>query len=149
MESAGHYTGKRRSSKSCTEVFSGHWYSSKRPESWLKSTTRMLCLQWLFWHSGFPSGKESTCQCRRCRRRGFEPWVGKIPWRRTHSSILAQRIAWTEEPGGLQSMGSQKSQTHLSTHVHVLTPTPVAYTNWEDASSMAQYSPLSWLWFLS
>ena len=26
----------------------------------------------------------------------------------THSSILAQRIPWTEEPGGLKSMGSQK-----------------------------------------
>ena len=25
------------------------------------------------------SGKESTCQCRRHR---FDPWVGKIPWRR-------------------------------------------------------------------
>ena len=25
-----------------------------------------------------------------------------------HSSILAQRIPWTEEPGGLQSMGSQR-----------------------------------------
>ena len=34
---------------------------------------------------GFPggtSGKESTCQCRRHKRRGFDPWVGKIPWRR-------------------------------------------------------------------
>ena len=29
----------------------------------------------------------------------------------THSSILAQRISWTEEPGGLQSMGSQRSRT--------------------------------------
>ena len=29
----------------------------------------------------------------------------------THSSILAWRIPWTEEPGGLQSMGLQKSQT--------------------------------------
>ena len=27
----------------------------------------------------------------------------------THSSILALRIPWTEEPGGLQSMGSQES----------------------------------------
>ena len=26
----------------------------------------------------------------------------------THSSILAWEIQWTEEPGGLQSMGSQK-----------------------------------------
>ena len=32
----------------------------------------------------------------------------------THSSILAWRIPWTEEPGRLQSMGSQKSQTRLS-----------------------------------
>ena len=29
----------------------------------------------------------------------------------THSSILAWRIPWTEEPGGLQSMGSQESDT--------------------------------------
>ena len=29
----------------------------------------------------------------------------------THSSILAWRIPRTEEPGGLQSLGSQKSQT--------------------------------------
>ena len=34
---------------------------------------------------GFPdgtSGKESTCQCRGHKRHGFDPWVGKIPWRR-------------------------------------------------------------------
>ena len=28
----------------------------------------------------------------------------------THSSILAWRIPWTEEPGGLQSMGSQRAR---------------------------------------
>ena len=33
----------------------------------------------------------------------------------THSSILAWEIPWTEEPGGLQSIGSQKSRTHLPT----------------------------------
>ena len=32
----------------------------------------------------------------------------------THSSILGWEIPWTEEPGGLQSVGSQKSQTQLS-----------------------------------
>ena len=31
----------------------------------------------------------------------------------THSSILAWKIPWTEEPDGLQSMKSQKSQTPL------------------------------------
>ena len=29
----------------------------------------------------------------------------------THSTILAWRIPWTEEPGGLQSIGSQESDT--------------------------------------
>ena len=29
----------------------------------------------------------------------------------THSSMLAWEIPWTEEPGGLQPMGSKKSQT--------------------------------------
>ena len=42
----------------------------------------------------------------------------------THSSILAWRIPWTEEPGGLQSMGSQRVghdwpiNTHIHTHTH-------------------------------
>ena len=32
----------------------------------------------------------------------------------THSSVLAWEIPWTEEPGGLQSMGSLKSCTRLN-----------------------------------
>ena len=38
----------------------------------------------------------------------FDPWVGKIPWRRerlTHSSILAWRIPWTVESMGSQRVG--------------------------------------------
>ena len=38
----------------------------------------------------------------------------------THSSILAWRIPWTEEPGGLQSMGSQKSWMGLSNRARTL-----------------------------
>ena len=34
--------------------------------------------------------------------------------RATHSNILAWRVPWTEEPGGLQSMGVAKSLTQLS-----------------------------------
>ena len=40
----------------------------------------------LFLERSFPggtSGKEPACQSRRHKRRGFDPWVGKIPWRRT------------------------------------------------------------------
>ena len=69
-----------------------------------------------WWSMGFPggtSGKEPACQCRRCKKHGFHPWDGKISWRRstgmaTNSNILAWEIPWTEECGGLQSMGSQR-----------------------------------------
>ena len=39
----------------------------------------------------------------------------------THSSILAWRIPWTEELGGLQSMGRKESDTteRLHTHAHI------------------------------
>ena len=40
---------------------------------------------------GFPggaNGKEPACQCRRRKRRGFDPWVGKIPWRRARPTLL-------------------------------------------------------------
>ena len=44
-----------------------------------------------------------------------ETWARSLGWKdplekenATHSSILAWRIPWTEEPGGLQSMGSQR-----------------------------------------
>ena len=36
-------------------------------------------------HEGFPRGsscKETSCQCRRCKRYGFDTWLWKIPWRR-------------------------------------------------------------------
>ena len=45
-----------------------------------------------------------------------QPWGHEDPLEKemaAHSSILAWEIAWTEEPGGVQSMGSQKSWTHL------------------------------------
>ena len=47
-------------------------------------------------------------QCRRCRRQ-IQSLGGEDPLEKekaTHSSILAQKIPWTEEPGGLQSMRS-------------------------------------------
>ena len=47
---------------------------------------------------------------------GLIPGSGRSPGKEmsTHSSILAWEILLAEEPGGLQSMGSQKSGTQLS-----------------------------------
>ena len=58
--------------------------------------------------------KSTRLPCRRHRRRGFNPWVRKIPWGRemaTHSSVLTWKIPWTEEPGGLLPMGSEELGT--------------------------------------
>ena len=63
--------------------------------SLLKMSNFSLC-------SGFPggaSGKEPSSKCRRQKRKEIA----------THSSILAWRISWTEEPGRLQSMGHKDS----------------------------------------
>ena len=58
--------------------------------------------------SGGTVGKESACQFKRWHFR----FLGREdPLREgmaTHSSVLAWRILWTEEPGGPQSMGSQR-----------------------------------------
>ena len=59
-----------------------------------------------------------------------ETWVRSLGWEdplekemATHSSILAWRIPWMEEPGGLQSTGSQKeSDMTEQLHFHFLSP---------------------------
>ena len=59
--------------------------------------------------SGGSDGKESACNSEDSL--GLEDLVLEDLMETgitTHSSILAWRIPWTEEPGGLQSMGSQR-----------------------------------------
>ena len=60
--------------------------------------------------SGFASGsdgKESACSAE---NPGFTFGSGRSMEKRmtTHTNILAWRIPWTEKPGGLQSIGSQR-----------------------------------------
>ena len=59
---------------------------------------------------GFSDDSDTKESTRECRIHGFDPWV-RDPLKEemaTHSSILAWEIWWTEEPGGLQSMVSQR-----------------------------------------
>ena len=53
------------------------------------------------------SGKEFTCQCRRHKR--YRTWVWSLgrDGMVSHSRIIAWKMSWTEETGGLQSMGLQ------------------------------------------
>ena len=62
---------------------------------------------------GFPGGtgsKEPACQWRRRERCSFDPWMA------THSSIVVWRTPWTEELGGIQSMGSQRVRHDWAQH---------------------------------
>ena len=47
------------------------------------------------------TGKEQICRCKRCKRHRFDPWVGKIPWRK----------AWQPTPGFLP--GESYGQSNL------------------------------------
>ena len=73
----------------------------------------------LLWKWGFPggvSGKEPACNAGDPRDEGSIPGSGRSPGvgNGNPCHILAWKIPWTEEPGGLQYTGSQKSQTQLS-----------------------------------
>ena len=48
----------------------------------------VLLLLLLFFVPGDSTGKEPACQCRSCKRWGFNPWVGKIPCGEGHSNPL-------------------------------------------------------------
>ena len=78
--------------------------------------TKWLSLYWGRYRKkmGLPggtSGKEPTCQCRRHKRRRFNPRIGRIPWRRAWQPtlvLLPGKSPRTEEPGRLQSIESRR-----------------------------------------
>ena len=87
-----------------------------------------MCLDW--WrvnsHVGFPDGahgKESTCQCRRCKRHGFDPWVGKIPWSKKWQPtpvFLPGKFHWQRSLAGycLRRHKELDMTARLNTHPH-------------------------------
>ena len=80
------------SSMLCHESYTPLWNTTHQPQvpgkkvvegsiSGLKLSD--LCLGFItYWLPRWHNGKESACQCRTCKRCRFNPWVGKIPWRR-------------------------------------------------------------------
>ena len=83
---------------------------------------------WLSWITALPwwlSVKESTCQCR---RGGFEPWVGKIPWRRKWQPTLVflpgtshGQGAWQVTAHGVaRELGTTKWLNKLVYHIDLM-----------------------------
>ena len=79
---------------------------------------------------GFPggaSGKEPACPCRRPRRRGFDPWVGKIPWRREWqpTPVLLPgkshgRRSWKAAVHGIAKSWARQNDFTFTFHFHAL-----------------------------
>ena len=73
---------------------------------------KLLFEYYLLLYGDFPGGSDGKSVCLQCGRTGFDPWVGKIPWRRkrqpTPVLLPGKSHGWMEEPGRLQSMGLQR-----------------------------------------
>ena len=72
---------------------------------------------------GCVCGKESACQCRKCKRLWFNPWVRKIPWSREWQNGNPRQYFCLENPidrGAWQATvhGVTKSRTRLSNWAH-------------------------------
>ena len=83
-----------------------------------------------------------------------ETWVQSLGWEdplengmATHSSILAWRIPWTEEPGKLQFTGSQKVRCDWATFTHTQLPYNVVLVSaiqWSESAACIHIPPPSW-----
>ena len=97
------------------------WWGNWDPTAWCGQKKKSVISLSVYLH-GLPwwlSSKEPACQGRRCR---FNPWVGKILWRKKWQPtaiILAWRIPWAEEPGGLQTMRLQRVRHSFASKQHI------------------------------
>ena len=67
------------------------------------------------------SGKESACQCRRCMKCGFDPWVWKIPWKRIWylpPVFLPGKFHEQRSLAGYSSWGHNESDMTNTMHAH-------------------------------
>ena len=69
---------------------------------------------------GFPGSSDSKASACNAGDLGSIPGLGRSPEKEmaTHSSTLAWKIPWTEEPGRLQSMRLQRVGLHFLSHIH-------------------------------
>ena len=106
---------------SLAEDMAGPWFARSPGIWWCKMTPVSSPFIPPIWFA--PEEVAQTVKDRlQCRRSGFEPWVGEMPWRREWQPtpvFLPGEPPWTEEPGGLQSMG-----LHIVWHDSVTKPPP-------------------------
>ena len=83
---------------------------------------------------GFPgrvSGKEPAYECRRLNRHSFDPWDGKIPWRRACNPLQYFCLENPIDRGVWQSIGSARirhDESNLVCMYHHVKPTVIHHS---------------------
>ena len=107
-------------------VIAGHTHIRSMYDKWMKESMK----EWtktnsIHIHIKCLLSSRGVAQRLNCLPPIWETWVQSMGWEdplekemATHSSTLAWRIPWTEEPGRLQSVGSKKSDTTEWLHIH-------------------------------
>ena len=119
-----------------------YWGKKKERRSQIESNL-MFVEKWAHdfgdhhcFHLGLPWWLRWLRICLKCGRPGFDPWMGKIPWRREWLAtpvILAWSVPWTEELVRDRIHGVTKSRTQLEnwhTHTHTAPTWPLALWPW-------------------
>ena len=130
----GKTEGRRRRGRQDEMVGWHHWFNGQEVEQTLGDDegqgSLVCCSPWgcrvghvllIEEQHVLINGASQVAQWKRIPLPMQEMWVWPLGWEGSlekemaiHSSILAWEIPWTEEPGGLHSIGFQKSQTLLS-----------------------------------
>ena len=97
------------------------------------------------WAPRWLSGKESTCQCGRHRRRGLHPWVGKNPWRRAWQPIpvfLPGESYGQRGLAGYSPWGCKESDTTEATQLAHIQEQPQSAMDFMKHSSKVHWEGL-------
>ena len=102
------------------------------PISWCPEI--LLLLPWWL------TGKESACQCR---KHGFDPWIGKIAWKRKENSNPLQYslLGKCHGQGSLQSIGSQRVGHNLVAKQQTKITGRVAETSQDAVTGASDSAP--------
>ena len=97
-----------------------YWSGLPFPSPIISCHIYYFCNNFIYSPDGI-DGKEPICQCRRCKRHGFDSWIRKIPWNRkwqpTEVFLPRKFQGWRSLAG--YNHGAAKSRTWLSDWAHI------------------------------
>ena len=97
---------------------------------------------------GGVSGKESDCECGRCKRCGFNPWVRKIPREGNGNPLQYSPLGKPMDRGGWWATvhGVTKSWTRLSRHTHTFVLYNLCPLTYETRCHLKRAGIISYDW---